>query len=127
MHEQVRAYTPALTGFVVFFLMGSGERTQLECSREGATRRHYGTGSILPACLPLRPVLRRVREDYESQGVEAYAFLDKITVAAREISPRTVGVVPFLERDLTARGIHLNPSKAVALAPKGHVPTPEGI
>lgn len=35
--------------------------------------------------------------------------------------------LPFLERELTARGIHLNPRKTVALAPKGHVPTPEAI
>ena len=33
--------------------------------------------------------------------------------------------MPFLERELTTRGIHLNPGKTVALAPKGHVPTPE--
>ena len=78
-------------------------------------------------CLPLRRVLMRVREEYESQGVEACAYLDDITIAAHEISPGTVGVVPFLDRELTARGIHLNPGKTVALAPKGHVPTPEDI
>ncbi|CAM9314220.1 unnamed protein product, partial [Laminaria digitata] len=78
-------------------------------------------------CLPLRPVLMRVREEYESQGVEAYAYLDDITIAAHEITPGTVGVVPFLERELAARGIHLNPGKTVALTPKGHVPTPAEI
>ncbi|CAM9941134.1 unnamed protein product, partial [Laminaria digitata] len=78
-------------------------------------------------CLPLRPVLMRVREEYESQGVEAYAYLDDITIAAHEITPGTVGVVPFLERELTARAIHLNPGKTVALAPKRHVPTPAEI
>ena len=90
----------------------------------GATRRRYGTGSVLPAA---RPVLTRVREEYESQGVEAYAYLDDITIAADEIPPGTVGVVPFLERELTARGIHLNPGKTVVLAPEGQVPTPENI
>ena len=35
--------------------------------------------------------------------------------------------MPFLERELTARGMHLNPGKTVALAPKGHVPTVENI
>ena len=30
----------------------------------------------------------------------------------------------MLERELTARGINLNPGKTVALAPKRHVPTP---
>ena len=78
-------------------------------------------------CLPLGPVLTRVREEYESQGIEAYAYLDNITIAAHEISPGTVGVVPFHERELTARGIHLNPGKMVALSPKGHVPAPEEI
>ena len=35
--------------------------------------------------------------------------------------------MPILARELTARGIHLNPGKTVALVPKGHVPTPEYI
>ena len=78
-------------------------------------------------CLPLRPVLTKVQEEYESQGVEAYAYHDDITIAADEISPGTAGVVPFLERKLTARGINLNPGKTVALTTKGHVPTPEEI
>ena len=76
-------------------------------------------------CLPLRPVLTKVREEYESQGVGAYTYLDDITIAADATSPETVGVVPFLERELAARGINLNRGKTVALAPKGHVPTPE--
>ena len=33
--------------------------------------------------------------------------------------------MPFLKRELTARGIHLNQSKTVTLAAEGHVPTPE--
>ena len=78
-------------------------------------------------CLPLRPVLTKVREEYESQGVGAYTYLDDITIAADATSPETVGVVPFLERELAARGINLNRGKTVALAPKGHVPTPEDI
>ena len=88
----------------------------------GATRRRYGTGCALPAA---------VAGAYESSGrirvvrVEAYAYLDDVTVAADDISPGTVEVVPFLERELTARDVHLNPGKRVALVPKGHVPTPE--
>lgn len=50
-----------------------------------------------PFCLPLRPVLARVRGKYESRGVEAYAYLDDITITAHEISPRTVGAASFLE------------------------------
>ena len=106
----------------MFFQMDLGERTKLECSR-GVQQ----VDAIGPAlfCMPLRPALTRVREEYESQGVEAYAYLDGITIAANETSPRTVGVVPFLERELKARGIYLNPGKTVALAPKGYVTTPE--
>ena len=70
-------------------------------------------------------MLTKVREEYEPQGVEAYGYLDNITIAADEISPGTVGVVPFLERELITRGIHLGPGKTVSLAPKGHVLTPE--
>ena len=89
MLEQVAACAPALTGFVakcygerpasVFFQMDSGERTKLECSR--GVQQGDAMGQAL-FCLPLRPVLTRVREEHESQGVEAYAYLDDITIAA---------------------------------------------
>ena len=48
-----------------------------------------------------------------------------MTSLSRQISPETVGVVPFLDRELTARSRNLNPGKTVALAAKGHVPTSE--
>ena len=44
-----------------------------------------------------------------------------------EITPDTVEVVPLLQRELSNIGIAINPSKTVALPPKGHVPTPERI
>ena len=44
-----------------------------------------------------------------------------------KITPGTVEVVPFLQRELFNIGIAINPSKTVALTPKGHVPTPEQI
>lgn len=44
-----------------------------------------------------------------------------------KITSGTVGVVTFFERELTARGIHLDPGKTVALTPKGHVPTPKDM
>ena len=44
-----------------------------------------------------------------------------------EITPNTVEVVPFLQRELSNIGIAISPSKMVALPPKGHVPTPEQI
>ena len=79
----------------------------------GASRRRY------LFWLPLRPVLMRVREEYESQGVEAYAYPDDITMAAHDIPPGTVGAVPFLEQELTARGIHLNPGEDGCVLPEG--------
>ncbi len=36
-------------------------------------------------------------------------------------------VVPIFQRELSNIGIAINPSKTVALPPKGHVPTPEQI
>ena len=125
------AYTPELTGFVAkaygerpaseIFQMESGGRTKLKHSR--GVQREAATGPNL-FFLPLRLVLTRVREECESQVVEVYPYLDAIIIAAHEISPGTVGVVSFLERELTGRGTHLNPSKTVALASGGHVPTP---
>ena len=44
-----------------------------------------------------------------------------------DIIPDTVRVVPFLQHELCEIGITMNPSKTVALPPKGHVPTPEEI
>ena len=68
--------------------------------------------------LPLRSVLTRVREEYESQGVEAYAYLDDITIAADEISPGMVGVVPFLER-VDSEGHTRQPGQDGCLGPEG--------
>ena len=94
MLEQVAASTPALTGFVarcygerpayVLFQIDSGERTKLECPRGVQQGGAMGTALF---CLPLRPVVTRVQEEYESQGVEAYAHLDDITIDAHEIPP----------------------------------------
>ena len=108
----------------VSFQMDTGERTKLECARGVQQRDAMGSALF---CLPLWPVLTRVWGEHESQGVESYAYPDDITIATDEISPGTVEVVPFLDKELTARGIHLDTCKTVALAPKGHVPTPEEI
>ena len=76
-------------------------------------------------CMPLLPVLKRTREEFEQKGVEAFAYLDDISIGMMEITPDTVEVVPFLQRELANIGIAINPRKTVALPPKGHVPTPE--
>ena len=94
MLEPVAACMPALTGSVakfygerpasVFFQVESGERTKLECSR-GV--RHGGAMGPALFYLPLRLMLLRVWEEYELQGVEAYAYLDDITITAHDVSP----------------------------------------
>ena len=78
-------------------------------------------------CMPLLPVLKRTRVEFEPRGVEAFAYLDDISIGIMEITPDTVEVVLFLQRELFNIGIAINPSNTVALPPKGHVPTPEQI
>ena len=78
-------------------------------------------------CMPPLPVLKRTREEFEKRGVEAFAYLEDISVGMMEITPDTVEVVHFLKRELANIGIAINPRKTVALPPKGRVPTPEEI
>lgn len=110
----------------MFFQMDPGQRKKLDCSGGAHSTETLHTEPTL-FCLPLRLVLMRAREEYESQGVKAYAYFDGITIGASEITLGTAGVAPFLERELTARGTNLNLGKTAALAPKGHVPTPEDL
>ena len=90
---------------------------------EGATRRRYGTGSVLPAAtagayegsVGIRAAGSRslfIRRRHHDRG-------------RRDITRE--GGSGTLSRELAARGIYLNPGKTGTLAPKGHVPTPEAI
>ena len=72
-------------------------------------------------------MLKRIREEFEPRGFGAFAYFDDISIGMSEITPDTVRVVPFLQHDLCEIGIAMNPSKTVALPPKGHAPTPEEI
>ena len=71
----------------------------------GTTRRRCGTGSVLPAA---------AADAYEGSGGIRVAGGRSLFVPRRHHcrcprgSPGTLGVVTFLERELTARGIHLN-------------------
>ena len=120
VHSKMQGERPA----PVFFKNDSGERRKIECS-SGVQQ-----GDVMGAalfCMPLLPVLKRIREEFEPRGVEAFAYLDDISIGMSEITPDTVRVVPFLQHELCKIGITMNPSKTVALPPKGHVPTPEEI
>ena len=77
-------------------------------------------------CLPLRLVLTRVWEEYKSQGVEAYVYLDDITIAADEMSPGTVGVdseghAPQLGQDgyLGPEGTRVHAGRDITLGRSG--------
>ena len=125
---------PALTPFVakcygersatVFFQMDLGERRKIDCS--GGVQQEEAMGLAL-FCMPLLPVLERTREEFEQRVVQASAYLEDTSIGKMEITPDTVGVVPFLQRELVNIGIAINPRKPVALPPKGHVSTPEQI
>ena len=132
MLAEATTCVPALTPFVakcygemsplVFFQMESGERRNIDCSSGVQQGNTMGPALF---CMPLLPVLKRTRAEFEPRGVEAFAYLDDTSIRMMEITPDTVEVVPFLERELSNTGIAINPSKTVALPPKGHVPTPE--
>lgn len=48
-------------------------------------------------CMPLPPMLKRTREEYEARSVEAFAYFNNIGIGT-EVTPSTVEVVPFLQR-----------------------------
>ena len=121
---------PALTPFIAkcygekpdstFFQMDSGEGCKVDCSsgvQQGDAMR--------PAqfCTPMLPIPKRVREEFEPRGVEAFAYLDHISIGMSEITPDMVRVGSFLQHELGEIGIAINLSKTVALPPKRHVPT----
>ncbi|CAM9292589.1 unnamed protein product, partial [Laminaria digitata] len=61
----------------VFCQMDSGERRKIDCS--SAVQQGDAMGPAL-FCMPLLPVLKRIREEFEQKGVEAFAYLDDISI-----------------------------------------------
>ena len=43
-------------------------------------------------CMPLSPVLKRTRERFESRGVEAFAYLDDISIGVIKITANMWGL-----------------------------------
>ena len=41
-------------------------------------------------CMPLLPVLKRTRAEFEPKGVEAFAYLDDISIGMMEITPEVL-------------------------------------
>ena len=77
--------------------------------------------------MALRPGLKRFREEFEGEGVEAFAYMDGLSLGLTRITADTVRAFAFLRQELEGIGIVVNPAKTVALPPKGHAPTPEEI
>lgn len=101
----------------VFFQMDSGERRQIDCS---SGVQHGDAMRRALFIMPLLPVLKRTREEFEPRGVEAFAYLNDISTGMMELTADTVEAVSSLQRELVNIGIIVNASKTVALPPKGH-------
>ena len=69
-----------------FFQMDSGERRKIECST--GVQQGDAMGPAL-FCILLLPVLKRISEEFEPRGVEAFAYLDDISIDMLEITPRS--------------------------------------
>ena len=78
-------------------------------------------------CLALRPGLNRFRDEFEREGVEAFAYMDDFSLDLPGIMANAIRAFAFLRRELEDIGIVVNTSKTVALPPKGHAPTAEEI
>ena len=78
-------------------------------------------------CLALRPGLKRFREEFEREGVEAFAYMDAVSFGRMKIAAGTVRAFAFLRRELEDVGVVVNPTKTIARPPKGYAPTAEGI
>ena len=50
-------------------------------------------------CMPLLPVLKRTRAEFEPRGVEAFAYVDEIRIGIMEVPADTVEVLPFPQRE----------------------------
>ena len=92
MVAEAATCVPVLTPFVakfygemsapVFFQMESGERRKIDCS--SGVQQGDAMGAAL-FCMPFVPVLKRTRMAFEPRGVEAFAYLDDISIGSHRI------------------------------------------
>ena len=78
-------------------------------------------------CLALRPRLKRLREEFEGEGVEAFVYMDDVSLGLTRITADTVRAFAFLRQEVEDIGIVVNPDKTIALPPKGCAPTAEDV
>ena len=117
---------PALTPLVarcygeisslVFSQTESGGRRKIDSSSGVQQGDAMGPAMF---CMPLLPVLKRIRAEVEPKRVQAFAYLDDISIGTMESTSDTVKVAPFPERELPTIGNAINQSETIALAPEG--------
>ncbi|CAN0458038.1 unnamed protein product, partial [Laminaria digitata] len=127
--KEVANCVPALTPSVakpadVFFRMDSEETRTIACSSGVQQGDPMGPAMF---CLALRPGLKRFRQEFEGEGVEAFAYMDDVSLGLMGITANMVRAFAFLRRELDDIGIVVSPAKTVALPPKGHALTAEKI
>ena len=59
--------------------------------------------------------------------MEAFAYMDDVSLGLMRITADTVRAFAFLRRELEGIGIVVNPAKTIALPPKEYAPTAEEI
>ena len=93
---------------------------------EAHHRRGYAT--VEAAVGGGQPIgVKRFKEEFEREGVEAFAYMDHVFLGPMGITTNTIRASAFLRRGSKYIGIVVNTSKTVALPPKGHIPTAEEI
>ena len=73
--------------------------------------------------MPFLPVLKRNREKSEAKGVEAFAYLDDISIGMIEVTSDTVEAAPFLQPKLASISMAIIPRKTAVIPTKGHIST----
>ena len=125
---------PALTPFVakcygtrpadVFFRVDSGKTRTITSSSGVRQRDPMGPGMF---CLAFRPGLKRFREEFKKEGVEAFAYMDDVSPGLMRIAADTIRAFAFLRWELEDIGIVVNRAKTIALPSKGYASTAEEI
>ena len=104
--------------------MDSGEIRTIACSSGVQKGDPMGPAMF---CLALRPGLKHFREEFEREGVEAFAHTDYVSLGLMRITTGTVRAFAFVRWELEDIGIVVNPAKTITLPPKGYEPTAEKI
>ena len=102
--------------------MDAGETRTIACSSGVQHGEPMGPAMF---CLALRPGLKRFREDFEGEGLEAFEYMDDISLGLMGVATNTIRAFAFLRREVEDIGIVVNTAMTVALPPKGHAPTTE--